>query len=370
MLEGQDSEWSPLSDKNEVTFTNIAPGTYRFKIKALNNYGIESHILVLPITIKSPFWQTWWFRTSMILLTLLIIVFVVRFRERQYKSRQVKLEELVSERTKEAVSASERAESQRQLVEQKNKEILDSIAYAKRIQTAMLPTVDYLREQLKEIAVFYQPKDIVAGDFYWYEELDDFQMLAVADCTGHGVPGAMVSVICYNALNRSVREYGLTDPGQILDKTREIILLELSKHDENVKDGMDISLLVLNMRSGKHAWAGANTPLWMVRNGDSEISEIKADKQPIGLHINSSRFTTHQLDLVKGDTLFLFTDGYADQFGGSTGKKFKSANLKRLFATNAHVDIRLLEKEIVATFNEWKENEEQVDDVCVIAIRI
>lgn len=370
MLEGQDSEWSPLSDKNEVTFTNIAPGTYRFKIKALNNYGIESHILVLPNTIKSPFWQTWWFRTSMILLTLLIIVFVVRFRERQYKSRQVKLEELVSERTKEAVSASERAESQRQLVEQKNKEILDSIAYAKRIQTAMLPTVDYLREQLKEIAVFYQPKDIVAGDFYWYEELDDFRMLAVADCTGHGVPGAMVSVICYNALNRSVRKYGLTDPGQILDKTREIILLELPEHDENVKDGMDISLLVLNMRSGKHAWAGANTPLWMVRNGNSEIFEIKADKQPIGLHINSSRFTTHQLDLVKGDTLFLFTDGYADQFGGSTGKKFKSANLKRLFATNAQVDIGLLEKQIVATFKEWKENEEQVDDVCVIAIRI
>ena len=173
----------------------------------------------------------------------------------------------------------------------------------------MLPTLDFLREKINQIAVFYQPKDIVAGDFYWFEESKDFMMFAAADCTGHGVPGAMVSVVCYNALNRSVREYGLSDPGQILDKTREIILLELSKHDENVKDGMDISLLVLNKQSMQVSWAGANNPLWIVPAGAQEIHEIKADKQPIGVHINSTNFTTQQLSLGEGDTL-VFVHGW------------------------------------------------------------
>ena len=369
ILEGQDQEWSPFSDKNEVTFTNIAPGDYLFKIKAINNFGVESQLLVIPVTIRSPFWQTWWFRITLFGGIVLIITLFVRYRERQFKSQQVKLEHLVTERTKEAVTASERAEHQRQLVEQKNKEILDSISYAKRIQTAMLPTVEYLREQMNEIAVFYRPKDIVAGDFYWFEESDSFQMIAVADCTGHGVPGAMVSVVCYNALNRSVREYGLTDPGQILDKTREIILLELSKNDENVKDGMDISLLVLNKNSKQCTWAGANNPLWIIRSGSQEIEEFKADKQPIGLHIDSTSFTTHHLELGTGDTVYLFTDGYADQFGGKTGKKFKSLNIKRLLTESVQPSMSTLEDKILSTFYEWKGSEEQVDDVCLIAIR-
>lgn len=370
ILENQDADWTPYSDKNEVSFTNIAPGSYVFKIRAKNNFGIESEILAIPVTIQSPFWQTWWFRISFILGIVLIIILVVRYREKQYKERQIRLEQVVQERTKEAVSASERAEHQRQLVEQKNKEILDSISYAKRIQTAMLPTVDFLREKIRQIAVFYQPKDIVAGDFYWFEESNDFMMFAAADCTGHGVPGAMVSVVCYNALNRSVREYGLSDPGQILDKTREIILLELSKHDENVKDGMDISLLVLNKQTMQVSWAGANNPLWIVPSNTQELNEIKADKQPIGVHINSTNFSTQALNLNEGDTLILFTDGYADQFGGQDGKKFKSANLKRLITSNAHQSIEELEKTLVSTFNEWKGDEEQVDDVCVILIRV
>lgn len=370
ILENQDEEWTPYSDKNEVTFTNIAPGSYIFKIKAKNNVGIESEILSIPVTIKSPFWQTWWFRISFIAGIVIMIILVVRYREKQYKERQLRLEQVVKERTKEAVHASERAEHQRQLVEQKNKEILDSISYAKRIQTAMLPTLDFLREKISQIAVFYQPKDIVAGDFYWFEETNDFMMFAAADCTGHGVPGAMVSVVCYNALNRSVREYGLSDPGQILDKTREIILLELSKHDENVKDGMDISLLVLNKKEMQLSWAGANNPLWIVARDKHEVQEIKADKQPIGLHINSNNFTTQDLNVNEGDTLVLFTDGYADQFGGKNGKKFKSANLKRLIASNIHLSVDELQQTLVQTFYQWKGEEDQVDDVCVIVIRV
>jgi ligand-binding sensor domain-containing protein/serine phosphatase RsbU (regulator of sigma subunit) len=368
-LEGQDQNWTAYDEKSEVTFSNIAPGEYVFKVKAINNFGIESQILEIPIVIRSPYWQTWWFRIAAVGAIFLLIFTFVRYRERRFKIQQLKLEVIVHERTKEAVEASELAERQKEIVEQKNKEILDSISYAKRIQTAMLPTVEFLNGKFKEIAVFYRPKDIVAGDFYWFEESDTHTMIAVADCTGHGVPGAMVSVVCYNALNRSVREYGLTKPGEILDRTREIILSELSKHDENVKDGMDISLIVIEKKSRKLEWAGANNPLWIISAYSKELVEIKADKQPIGLHIRSTPFKTHQVNLEKGDTLILLTDGFADQFGMETGKKFKSANLKRLLSEHAS-SMSELENSMSATFENWKGEEEQVDDVCIIALRI
>ena len=370
ILEGQDNAWTPYSDKNDVTFSNIAPGEYVFKVKAINNFGIESEILSIPVMIKSPYWQTWWFRIVIIGVIALLIISFVRYREQRYKVRQAKLEVMVSERTKEAVNATERAETQKQLVERKNKEILDSISYAKRIQAAMMPTEDYLHEKFKEIAIFYKPKDIVAGDFYWFEESEDLKMIAVADCTGHGVPGAMVSVVCYNALNRSVREYGLTDPGQILDKTKEIILSELSRNDENVKDGMDISLVVFDKKSNEIRWSGANNPLWLVSSASKELVEVKADKQPIGVHILSKSFTTHRMMLNSGDVLVLFTDGFADQFGGASGKKFKSANLKRLISENSTISMESFEKRLTTTFDEWMGDEEQVDDVCVIALRV
>lgn len=370
MLEGQDRDWTEYSDKSEVTFSNIAPGDYIFKVRARNNFGVESQILEIPILIRSPFWQTWWFRIGAIVVVLIIVVLFIRYRERRFKIQQSKLEVIVHERTKEAVSASERAENQKKIAEQKNKEILDSISYAKRIQTAMLPTFDFLSDRFNEIGVLYRPKDIVAGDFYWYEETNSHKMIAVADCTGHGVPGAMVSVVCYNALNRAVREYRLTDPGQILDKTRAIILAELSKHDENVKDGMDISLLVLDKKSLKVEWAGANNPLWIVSGGSTNLVEIKADKQPIGLHSHSKPFTTHQVDYQPGDRFMLFTDGFADQFGESTGKKYKSANLKRFITEQEGKTLDQLSKALYNEFENWKGVEEQVDDVCIIALQI
>lgn len=370
ILEGQDNNWTPFTDKNEVTFSNIAPGEYTFKVKAINNIGIVSEILEIPIRVRSPYWQTWWFRITIVVLLVIIIVGFVRYREKRYREQQTQLEETVKERTKEAVNASERAEKQKLLVEQKNKEILDSIAYAKRIQTAMLPNIEEMQNAIPELMVLYRPKDIVAGDFYWFEESDELAMIAVADCTGHGVPGAIVSVVCYNALNRSVREYGLTDPGKILDKTREIILSELSKHDENVKDGMDISLVVLNKKSSKLTWAGANNPLWLIRSSESELTEIKGDKQPIGMHIHNNTYTSHSIDLDKNDLVVLFTDGYSDQFGGPTGKKFKSANFKRLLIDNKLRSVSHIESALASTFDEWKKNEEQVDDVCVLVFKL
>lgn len=257
-------------------------------------------------------------------------------------------------------------EEQKKLVEVKQKEILDSINYAKRIQGAILPSERIINETLKNNFVYYKPKDIVAGDFYWMEKVNGTVLFAAADCTGHGVPGAMVSVVCNNALNRSVREFNLSDPGEILDKTREIVIQEFQKSDADVKDGMDISLCRLENKKLK--WSGANNPLWIYRN--NELIEIKPNKQPVGKSEIAQSFLTHEIELQDNDTLYVFTDGYSDQFGGEKGKKFKTARLKEKLLSIQGLDMLKQREFIHETFEKWKGDLEQVDDVCIIGVRI
>ena len=251
-------------------------------------------------------------------------------------------------------------------LEEKNQEIIDSIIYAKRIQSAILPPMKVVKEYLKESFILYKPKDVVAGDFYWMEQKNGKVLFAAADCTGHGVPGAMVSVVCNNGLNRSVREHGLTIPGEILDKTREIVVQEFKKSEEDVKDGMDIALC--SIEGMKLQYAGAYNPLWIIRNG--EIIETKANKQPIGQFDHPEPYTTHSFNLEKGDAIYIFSDGYVDQFGGEKEKKFKAKAFKKLLLSLQ--DKSMEEQKIVIdeTFETWKGNLEQIDDVCVIGVRI
>ncbi|MBI2258388.1 MAG: tetratricopeptide repeat protein [Flavobacteriia bacterium] len=258
-------------------------------------------------------------------------------------------------------------ENQKLLVEKKQKEILDSIIYAKRIQKAILPPNHLFQTYFKESFVFYKPKDIVAGDFYWLEMIEDTVLVAAADCTGHGVPGAMVSVVCNNGLNRAVREFGLTKPNEILDKTRELVLEEFKKSEEEVKDGMDISLCSLNRKTYQLQWSGANNPLWIIRN--DEIIEFKPDKQPIGKHDEVKPFTNHLIQLQKNDCLYFFTDGFQDQFGGPKEKKFRTSKMKELFISINHLPLNEQKDKILTTFDSWKDKLEQVDDVCIIGIR-
>lgn len=260
--------------------------------------------------------------------------------------------------------------AQKKQIEIKQNEILDSIQYAKRIQTAILPSENLVKTYLKNSFILYKPKDVVAGDFYWMEDIGDKILFAAADCTGHGVPGAMVSVVCNNGLNRSVREYGLRDPDQILNKTREIIVEEFEKSEEEVKDGMDISMCSLSLSSYSLSWAGANNPLWIIRKDSSQIEEIKADKQPIGKYENAKPYTQHKIQLQKGDSIYIFTDGFQDQFGGEKNKKFKSGNFKKLLLTIQGKPMEEQKKIINKAFEDWKRNFEQVDDVCVIGVRV
>ena len=258
-------------------------------------------------------------------------------------------------------------QEQKEIVQIKNKEILDSINYAKRIQSAILPASETINAHLKDYFILYKPKDIVAGDFYWLELKNGKTLFAVADCTGHGVPGAMISVVCNNGLNRSVREHGLTDPGKILDKTREIVIQEFSKSgEEEMADGMDISLC--SIEGNKMQWAGANNPLWIIRNG--ELLETLPNRQPIGNYPFPEPFLTHEITLEKDDRLYLLSDGFPDQFGGLKGKKYKMKNLKKLLISISHNPMNEQQGILNTVFEDWRADLEQIDDICILGIKI
>jgi serine phosphatase RsbU (regulator of sigma subunit)/Tfp pilus assembly protein PilF len=276
---------------------------------------------------------------------------------------------------------------QSDIIKEKNREIVDSITYAKRLQDAILPPLPLIRKYLPETFVLYRPKDIVAGDFYFFETVGNHFFIAAADCTGHGVPGALVSVVCSNALTRAVKEFRLTEPGQILDKVNELVEETFSRSESKVNDGMDISLVSGEFGAGssgikpgpEHSpsfklntpnlhWAGANNPLLLVRNG--ELFQTDPNSQPVGRFEHRKPFTTHTISVQQGDMLYLVTDGYADQFGGEKGKKLKTVNMKKLLVKNAALPVTAQEEELLKAHLEWKGNYEQVDDICVIGIRI
>jgi serine phosphatase RsbU (regulator of sigma subunit) len=299
-----------------------------------------------------------------LLVVLLFSAFI--FRSLRITRKQKHIIELQKQRVEEQ---KQEVEHQKLLVEEHQKEIVDSITYAKRLQQAILPSREEIVNYIPDSFILYKPKDIVAGDFYWLHVSHDTQtiFLAAADSTGHGVPGAMVSVVCSNALNRAVNEFQLSSTGQILDKTRELVLETFARSGEEIKDGMDISLIALNKASGRITWSGANNPLWYMQN--NVFCEIKPDKQPIGKTDNPLPFQTHTIPFVSGTTFYLMTDGYADQFGGPKGKKYKYKQLQSLLTSISGLSPQKQREALEADFDDWKGALEQVDDVCLIGIR-
>ncbi len=252
----------------------------------------------------------------------------------------------------------------------KNREVTDSINYARRIQEAILPSERLMSDALKDSFVLYLPKDIIAGDFYWLERVAGWVLFAAADCTGHGVPGAMVSVLCHGAVHRSVSEFGLVDPGAILNKTRELVLETFEKSDLVVHDGMDISFCAWNETTKELLFAGANNGLFHVRQG--ALTDYKGSKQPIGRFANATEFVSSRVEIVSGDMIFIYTDGYGDQFGGPTkrSKKFMKQRVMELFAKVSSLNVRQQREELLKAHLDWKGTEAQVDDICIIGFRI
>jgi serine phosphatase RsbU (regulator of sigma subunit) len=291
-------------------------------------------------------------------LVLVIIFLIFVYKRLQIAKRQ---NEVIEYQKK-------KVEYQKQEVESAHKEIKDSINYAKKIQTAILPPNNLVKEHLKESFILYKPKDVVAGDFYWMKSIGDTVLYAAADCTGHGVPGALVSVVCSNALNQSVKELQTTNPAEILEMTRSLVKDNLKSEDKIVRDGMDIALCAINFKTNTLEFSGANNPLYIIR--DSELTLTKGDKQPVGNHYNEKPFKKHSIQLKKGDLIYSFTDGFADQFGGPKGKKFMYKQFKNLLISIIEKPLDTQCEILNNTFETWKGDLEQIDDVCIIGVRV
>jgi serine phosphatase RsbU (regulator of sigma subunit) len=305
---------------------------------------------------------------------LILLSFLAYYIYRGYKIKKeanVKLEEknrTITSQKGEIEKQRDLAETQRDQIAYQKKHITDSIMYAKRIQTCLLPSLELFSDKIDHF-VLYKPLDIVSGDFYWESCKENIQIIIAADCTGHGVPGAFMSMLGVTMLNEIVNGKGITQPDKILNLLRDEIIrsLKQSIDESSVKDGMDMTIIVIDYNKNKLWFSGANNPLIYIRDGHLEA--VKGDKMPVAIHHRMNPFTSHEIDLKKGDCIYMFSDGYGDQFGGPRQKKFMVKNLKKTLLKFSELPMIKQGKKLDEVFEEWKGSNAQVDDVIIIGIR-
>jgi ligand-binding sensor domain-containing protein/serine phosphatase RsbU (regulator of sigma subunit) len=392
-LEGLDIDWSPVTTETYASYPSIPPGEYTFLVKAKNNEGVWNNTpTAFSFKISPPFWKRIWFFVLCTLSGSLLIFLFITQRTRNLRLAKKRLEEEVKARTFELSQKNVALETQKKEIEQKNKDITDSINYASRIQTSILPSVDTISGSFKDSFVLFKPKDIVSGDFYWLKKKGTQTLIAAVDCTGHGVPGALISVVGSSALNKAINELEIINTADILSALNTTIIntFQQNSGSDKVKDGMDIALCSIDFKSKTLEYAGVNNPVWIIRKSETEpqntdksiniskiadnhfFIELKPDKLMIGAFIESEQtgFSSKKIDLCNGDAIYLFSDGYADQFGGPKGKKFKYQQLLSLLH-NIHEKSMTEQKKILnKTIEDWKNGIEQVDDILVIGIRV
>jgi len=316
------------------------------------------------------------FQQQMLLIVLVLIMGVVVFviyslnqKKKTNKILNIQNEEILIKNT---------------IIEEKNRDITDSINYAKRIQSAILPKMELLQKDFESF-IYYRPKDIVSGDFYWIKEVGEKIYFSVVDCTGHGVPGAFMSIIGYNSLNRIIDDFNITETGLILDKLNDLVIESIgnqSKEVLTIRDGMDISICCIDKGSNTLEYSGAHNSMYLLRNKKNIIGEIepvladenivfyevKADKMAIGGSVNKNKYKTHRIKLEKKDAIYLFSDGFADQFGGEKGKKFMCKNFRKMIMNIQNMDFDNQLSFIDKTMVDWKGELEQLDDICVMGV--
>ncbi len=360
-LEGADEDWRPVTDQTSAIYSALPSGKYNFMVIACNSQGKwNSTPVTFHFIIKPPFYRTWWFISLSLILIVVIIITYIQIREKNLVREKIILEEKVIERTAEVVQKSME-------IEEKNRDITASIRYAERIQRAMLPKED----TFKETFVLFLPKDIVSGDFYWMFDTGDVQLIAAVDCTGHGVPGAFMSIIGHNSLSKVVREYGLTRPSAIVDQLNiEVMRALLQRHEKAINDGMDLAIIAFDKKKFTLEFAGAYNPLYVVRNG--ELTTYKGDRFPIGMTTMDEKksFTNQIVDIQPGDMVYMCSDGYADQFGSADVKKFKSGNVKKLLTEIWHLPVNEQKEKLESELMLWKGDLGQVDDILFIGTKI
>jgi ligand-binding sensor domain-containing protein/serine phosphatase RsbU (regulator of sigma subunit) len=363
--------WQDNGISNRIRLNNLSSGTYELQVKIKNAFGIESEPMCIRFVVEKPFWLRTWFIAICVLFFALLIYFYIKRRERTLKAQKIELEQKVSERTSEVVEKAKEILQQKEIIEEKNKELTDSIHYAQRIQLSILPDEKELNRNLPNHFVLFQPKDIVSGDFYWSSQQNDSVLWAVVDSTGHGVPGGFMSMLGAGLLNQIVNEEHKLQPDIILNelRTRVILALKQTGADGENRDGMDMSLCRFVPSKKKLQFAGAFNGVYLVRNG--ELQELYGNKQPIGIYIGEQRpFTMQEIDVLPGDQFYITSDGFTDQFGGPRGKKFKSSNFEKMLLAIYALPMNEQKMHVEKTFNDWKGMLEQLDDVCVFGVKI
>jgi ligand-binding sensor domain-containing protein/serine phosphatase RsbU (regulator of sigma subunit) len=440
MLEGYDHDWiSPMSFQRFIKYTNLKPGEYTFRVKGRNPDGYwNEEGDSFHFTIKPPFWLAWWFYVLVALAFLLLILGVIKLRERVLIQQKHLLAEMVADRTLELTSQREelliqserlqqaneeiRATSealadqnemlkskneeiteksieledqknslanlawelqdkneeitaQRNEIERQKKEITDSILYAQRIQQAVLPSQEQIKDLFSEFFIFNRPKSIVSGDFYWATRAGKHRIIAIVDCTGHGVPGGFMSMLGVLMLNEVISLRGIFDPAQALNQLRQGIISVLHQKGEfgDAPDGMDISLCVINDETSTLSYAGANSSIIIYNpaNGDdSALQLVRSDRMPIAYHPFMKSFKSQNFKLTKGTTLFLFTDGLVDQFGGPSNKKFQQKRMQDFIVENRDLPMETQGIVLEQLFDSWKGETYQVDDLLVVGLKV
>lgn len=369
-LEGSNTRWSQWTRENFREYTNLHEGDYTFSVKARNVYGTESKTAEYRFTVLAPWYRSVASYIICALITLALFWLVARLYSHHLKRENVRLEGIVTERTSEVVRQRDEIIVKNTVLEIQKREIEDSIRYARRIQSAVIPSEKDCVNLLTDVFVLFKPLNIVSGDFYWISHAGNKIIFTAADCTGHGVPGAFMSMLGVAFLNEIVNKDKITEPDFILNNLRVKVIQALQQQgiSGEARDGMDIAIVTIDKTENKLAYAGAYNPLIMIRNG--EIIETAGDKMPIGIYENMVPFRRHELDIIKGDVFYMSSDGYEDQFGGPDGKKFKAKQFKQLLL-EIHNQPMETQKEILEKrFEEWKGDLPQIDDVVVIGLKI
>ena len=366
-LEGYDLDWSDLSDQRYAYYSRLDDGDFEFLLRAYNAEGIISEQpLRLVITIEKPIWKRWYFFLFILLLFGIILLSFIKIRERNLRIEKERIEKELAIRTKEVIE-------QKVEIEHKNRDITDSINYAQRIQASILPPVSKMKENFSDAFVFYQPRDIVSGDFYWFDKVTDDKFLIVcADSTGHGVPGAFMSMIGTTLIKDICMRPNVNSPSVILETLDREITSTLNQNDDSKgksTDGMDITVCEFDLRTNYLRFASAMRPIMLLYKG--ELTYVRGSRNSIGgYYTEHKEFENKGFQLDPGDVIYLFSDGYPDQFGGPLGKKYKIGRLKNHLLDICHNPMTDQYEHIKNTFNLWKDGHEQVDDVLFMGIKI
>lgn len=373
-LLGRDENWSELTKSRKIEFSNLADGSYTFMVMAFNSEGfVEKQPTSFEFSIRIPFWKTNLFWVLVVILLTLLVVLIIRVRTASLIRAKIILEKKVKEKTKELQKEKETVEMNNVIIAAQNEEITSSITYAKRIQEAILPNKTIDSKYQENILIYYKPKDIVSGDFYWYTEKDNKFLVAAFDCTGHGVPGAFMSMIGTTLLNKIVLDQGELNPAMILTEMDKEVSKSLRQIDSEVNDGMEAGLCCIDFKTNELLYSGAKRPLLLYRKtADSyELHEYKAGKFPIGgfADITDKSFIQHLITVQKGDMLYLFSDGIVDQFDSGNTKRISSKRVKELLLTLASLPMSEQAVKLESYITEWKGNTKQTDDILILGIR-